>query len=118
MWTKRDTTEDMDLRGIFLQLWRPSKTAGSIYEAIEKSGRKDDTLFIILTDHGGIGHGHGGNDDKERLNSYIAVGKGLKSGKLESEDFHTATMAAVVLRALGVCQSDSCDFPVPEGYFA
>lgn len=89
-----------------------------IYEAIEKSGRKDDTLFIILTDHGGIGHSHGGNDDKERLNSYIAVGKGLKSGKLESEDFHTATMAAVVLRALGVCQSDSCDFPVPEGYFA
>lgn len=89
-----------------------------IYEAIEKSGRKDDTLFIILTDHGGIGHGHGGNNDKERLNSYIAVGKGLKSGKLESEDFHTATMAAVVLRALGVCQSDSCDFPVPEGYFA
>ena len=64
------------------------------------------------------GHGHGGNDDKERLNSYIAVGKGLKSGKLESEDFHTATMAAVVLRALGVCQSGSCDFPVPEGYFA
>lgn len=89
-----------------------------IYEAIEKSGRKDDTLFIILTDHGGIGHGHGGNDDSERLNSYIALGKGLKSGKLESEDFHTATMAAVVLRALGVCRSDSFDFPVPEGYFA
>ncbi len=89
-----------------------------IYEAIEKSGRKDDTLFIILTDHGGIGHGHGGNDDKERLNSYIAVGKGLKSGKLESEDFYTASMAAVVLRALGVRRSDSFDFPVPEGYFA
>mgnify|MGYP004519536497 FL=1 len=89
-----------------------------IYEAIEQSGRMDDTLFIILTDHGGIGHGHGGNDDKERLNSYIAVGKGLKSGKLESEDFHTATMAAVVLRALGVSQSDSYDFPVPECYFA
>ena len=52
-----------------------------IFEAAEKTGGLDDTLILIVTDHGGVGHGHGGNDDLEMLNSYIAAGDGLNAGE-------------------------------------
>lgn len=88
-----------------------------IFKAAEKTGGLDDTLILIVTDHGGIGHGHGGNDDLEMLNSYIAVGKGLKAGRYDNAEFRTATVASVACAALGAAQSKDYDFTVPADYF-
>ena len=89
-----------------------------IFEAAEKTGGLDDTLILIVTDHGGVGHGHGGNDDLEMLNSYIAAGDGLNAGEYKNPEFRTATVASVACAALGAAQSKDYDFTVPANFFA
>ena len=40
------------------------RDVGVVYDALESLGYLDDTLFVILTDHGGVGTNHGGTSGK------------------------------------------------------
>lgn len=73
---------------------------GKIYEAYEKAGILDETLFLLVTDHGGIRCGHGAYSDTERYIYFAATGKGIE--KSEIGTYYTMDMAAVVLYALGI----------------
>lgn len=73
---------------------------GRIYEAYEKAGILDETLFLVLTDHGGIRCGHGAYSDTERYIYFAATGKGIE--KSEVGTYYTMDLAAVVLYALGI----------------
>ncbi len=73
---------------------------GKIYEAYEKAGILDETLFLVVTDHGGIRCGHGAYSDTERYIYFAATGKGIE--KSEIGTYYTMDMAAVVLYALGI----------------
>lgn len=101
------------------------KLIGDVYSSIEKAGILDDTLFMVIADHGGTndekGKGsHGGWTDEEKYVTFAAVGKGIKSGELG--EMNIRDLAAIVLYAMGI---ESPDFDekgwtsqIPKGVFA
>lgn len=73
---------------------------GQIYDAYEKAGILDDTLFIVIADHGGIRNGHGGYTEEERFVFLGVAGQSVKHAEIP----HSATVdiAALVLYGLGL----------------
>ena len=52
----------------------------TIIEATKEAGTYDDTIFIVLSDHGGINKGHGSTSMAEMEAPLIFFGKGIKKG--------------------------------------
>lgn len=101
------------------------KLIGDVYFAIKGAGILDDTLFIVIADHGGTNDGkgkgsHGGWTDEEKYVTFAAVGKDINSG--EMGEMNIRDLAAVVLYAMGI---EAPDFDekgwtsqIPKGLFA
>ena len=51
-----------------------------IVKAVDDAGMTDETIFIITSDHGGIGTGHGGITMQEMETPFIIAGKNIKAG--------------------------------------
>lgn len=98
---------------------------GDIYAATEKAGISENTLFMVIADHGGTNNGdgkgsHGGWTDEEKYVTFASVGKGINRGEIS--DMNIRDLAAIVLYALGI---DAPDFDekgwtaqIPEGLFS
>ncbi len=81
------------------------KLIGDVYSAIESSDIVEDTLFMVIADHGGTndetGKGsHGGWTDEEKYVTFAAVGKDIRSG--EMGEMNIRDLAAVVLYSMGI----------------
>ncbi|MBQ6334548.1 MAG: alkaline phosphatase family protein [Erysipelotrichaceae bacterium] len=91
---------------------------GMIYEAYEKKGWAENTLFICVSDHGHtLKGGHGGESETEKLCT-LALGdkKGLlKQGS--SQTYISHDLASVVLFALKEVQPAWYDGMVPKDLF-
>ncbi|MCQ2463791.1 MAG: alkaline phosphatase family protein [Clostridia bacterium] len=91
----------------------------AIYEEYVKAGIADDTLFIVIADHGGVRNGHGGYEETEKYVYFAAIGDGLKKSEIKYAE--TRDIAATVLYALGldVPEYDEKGFTsqVPQGIF-
>ena len=92
---------------------------GAVLQAYRDAGIYDDTLFIVLADHGGIRNGHGGYTDEEKYVFFGVSGKGLVRSDIPFA--RTVDIAATVLYALGldVPETDPAGFAsqVPPGIF-
>lgn len=78
---------------------------GKIYDKLAEKRMLEDTLFMVIADHGGTPHGsHGGNTDAEKLVFFGAAGKTVKHGVIGEMDVRDS--AAIILYALGL--------PIPE----
>lgn len=90
------------------------------YEAVKEAGILEDTLFIMIADHGGFGTGHGGWTDEEKYVTFAAAGKGVQKGTIE--EMNIRDLAAVVLYALGIdapaFDEQGWTAQVPHGVFA
>ncbi len=51
-----------------------------IYEAYESRDLLDSTLFVVVTDHGGVGTEHGGDSAEESNVTFAAAGPGVEAG--------------------------------------
>ncbi len=101
------------------------KLIGDVYSAVKGAGILDDTLFMVIADHGGAndekGKGsHGGWTDEEKYVTFAAVGKDINSG--EMVEMNIRDLAAVVLYAMGI---EAPDFhekgwtsQLPKGLFS
>ena len=81
------------------------KLIGDVYSAVKGAGILDDTLFMVIADHGGTndetGKGsHGGWTDEEKYVTFAAVGKDINSGEIK--EMNIRDLAAVVLYAMGI----------------
>ena len=86
------------------QINKVDSMVGDIYTAIEDAGMKEDTLFMICTDHGGTpsnapGH-HDFWSDVEKYVSFAIVGKTVR--KTEIKNMNNRNIPAIVLYALGI----------------
>lgn len=90
---------------------------GQIYDALQKSGKADETLLIVSTDHGGTPAGsHGGNSYAER---YVFLGVKGKTTCVRSQiiDPEVRDVAAITAYALGVDPPETWTGIVPTGVF-
>lgn len=96
-----------------------------IYEATADAGILQDTLFMVIADHGGAnradGKGtHGGWSDEEKYVTFAAVGKTVRQGCVETMNIRD--LAAIVLYALGIempaFAEDGWTSQIPQGIFA
>ena len=76
-----------------------------IHKAAEDAGMLDETLFMVIADHGGTpfngsGAGHGGWTDAEKLVTFAAAGKSVQ--KAEIEVMNIRDLAAIVLYAFDI----------------
>ena len=81
------------------------KLLGNVYSAVKGAGILDDTLFMVIADHGGTNNGegkgtHGGWTDEEKYVTFAAVGKNIKSGEIK--EMNIRDLAAIVLYAMGI----------------
>lgn len=96
-----------------------------VYRAAQDAGMIDETLFIVIADHGGTnpgngqGGGHGGWTDGEKYVTFAATGKGVNNAQLEKMNIRD--LAAIVLYSFGI---DSPEFDeagwtsqIPDGLF-
>ncbi len=99
------------------------KLIGDVYSAAQEAGILEDTLFMVIADHGGTnenGKGsHGGWTDEEKYVTFGAVGKGVNRGEIETMNIRD--LAAIVLYAFGI---EAPDFnekgwtsQIPHGIF-
>jgi len=62
-------------------LTKLDKAVESIFAACEKAGiTRENSIFVITSDHGGINNGHGGMTMDEMETPFIILGKGVKKG--------------------------------------
>lgn len=69
---------------------------GIFIENMKKAGLYEDTYFMFLSDHGGIGYGHGGLSVDEMIVPWGIVGPKIQSGKMK-EPNNTVNTAATIL---------------------
>ena len=95
-----------------------------VYLATDEAGILDDTLFIVIADHGGTndedgrGH-HGGWTDEEKYVTFAMTGEGVKH--TEIQEMNIRDLSAIVLYALGIAMPDFDEggwtAQIPEGIF-
>lgn len=81
---------------------RMDTLVGRIMAATKKAGTYDETIFFIVSDHGGIGKGHGGDTMAEMEIPYIIFGKGVQKGKELTATYYQFDNAATVAHIFDV----------------
>lgn len=79
---------------------RTDKILGRVIKTIQRHDKFENTVLIVVTDHGGISKGHGGNSPQEINTPWLIMGKGIKKNhtiqtQVKNED--TALMMAKIL---------------------
>lgn len=75
---------------------------GTVLQGIKKAGIASSTLLIIMSDHGGVGYGHGGATLAEAEVAMILYGKGVKKGYQIKQQVYTYDLAASIAFALKI----------------
>jgi hypothetical protein len=73
-----------------------------IVDAVKQAGISDKTMIMIVGDHGGIFHSHGGNSYDELVTPIIFSGKGVKQNYHIQQQIYKYDVAADVAFALRV----------------
>ncbi len=78
---------------------------GDVYSAIKDAAILEDTLFMVIADHGGTNNGdgkgtHGGWTDEEKYVTFAAIGKDVISGEIK--EMNIRDLAAIILYAMGI----------------
>lgn len=75
---------------------------GEILQAARDAGIYEDTVFLLSSDHGGVGYGHGGNDPREMEIPFIVYGKNVKQNHILRIPINTFDTPATAVFALGL----------------
>lgn len=75
-----------------------------IVQAVQEAGMLDETIFVLTSDHGGIGHGHGGKTMLEMQSPFIITGKNVKSGLEFHESMVQYDVASTIAYVFGLEQ--------------
>ncbi len=75
---------------------------GNLLEATKAAGTYDETLFIISSDHGGVGTKHGGETLAEIEIPFLLLGPGIKKNFQIPHQVMTYDNAATVAYAFGL----------------
>jgi hypothetical protein len=91
---------------------------GNLIDALKENKMYDDTYFIIITDHGGVGFGHGGESMDEIEVPWIISGPGIINDRMIEQPVNTLDTAPTVAYILGLHQPDAWTGKSVLGAFA
>ncbi len=91
---------------------------GEIFDAVESKGLMQNSLFIVVADHGETTYGHGGQTPEESA-AVVAVAGHSVNQTILAEGVHNRDVAAIALHALGIAPPDDDAFvaTVPADLF-
>ncbi len=75
---------------------------GEIMAELKRQGHLENTMFIVSSDHGGQGFGHGNDSPLDRTIPWLAAGPGIKEGILIEGEIDTYDTGATAAYALGL----------------
>lgn len=77
---------------------------GKIINAVQEAGIADETVIILLADHGGIEKGHGGKTLQEVQVPFIISGAGIKKNHKITDSTIVYDAASTIAKILGLKQ--------------
>lgn len=89
---------------------------GDIYDAIDERDLMQNSLFIVVADHGETTNGHGGQTPEESA-AVLAIAGHSVNRMLLPESAHNRDVSAIALYALGIDKPEHFISAVPEGLF-
>ncbi|UBM59056.1 alkaline phosphatase family protein [Marinilongibacter aquaticus] len=91
---------------------------GRLVDKLKAEGLFADSHFLLFTDHGGIGNGHGGTSPNEMLVPWMISGPGIRKNEQLQSPNSNANTAAVVAHLFQIKELPaSCIGKVPSGIF-
>lgn len=84
------------------------EAVGKLVEQMKAEGLFEGTHFFFLTDHGGVGNGHGGVSKAEMIVPWGIVGPGIRRGHILTEVTDTINTAPTICRLFGVEKLPQC----------
>ncbi len=73
---------------------------GQVMQALRDAGMGDNTVFFVVSDHGGIGTGHGGKTIEETTVPWMVMGPGIAQGREITESVGVAQLAPTIAQLL------------------
>lgn len=89
---------DTQLRGVRAS----DRCLEKLVEAVAASPLAKDTVIIVSSDHGGLGHSHSGRHPEDRTIPWLVWGAGVRQGHRIQSEVTTVDTAATTLWALGL----------------
>ncbi len=77
---------------------------GSLMQTLQASGDLDETLIMVMADHGGHGRGHGTDLAEDMTVPWIVWGPGVRAGWQIEQEVRLMDVAPTLLYALGIPQ--------------
>lgn len=75
---------------------------GMVLKAVKDAGIEDESLIIVVADHGGIGYSHGGESWEEMTVPFILYGKHVKKGFEIQQQTYMYDIAPTIAYVLGI----------------
>lgn len=100
------------------QITATDALVGIVLDAIREAGVLDESLIILLSDHGGEGTSHGSAHPDCMTIFWGCYGPGVRQGGELENEVNIMDAAAVVVHALGLSVPDGWDAKVPKDVFA
>lgn len=91
-----------DSNGYYLSLKVLDKSLESIIQAVKDAGIYDKTIFIVTSDHGGIGKNHGGKSLQEMETPFVIYGCNIKKGFEINDSMMQFDIAATIAYIFGL----------------
>ena len=88
--------------GYYASVRKADSLIAGIIKATKDAGIFENTMFLVCSDHGGIGFGHGGESPAEMTIPFILFGKGIKKGYTIEEAVYQYDNAATAAYAMGL----------------
>ena len=79
---------------------------GELLAALDEAEIYDETHIIVISDHGGVGYGHGGESMAEIQVPWIIKGPGIIQNRLIEEPVNTMNTAPTIAYLFGLEQHD------------
>lgn len=80
---------------------RADRHVGRLLAALDAAAPREETLVLLLSDHGGLGYSHGGDTPEEIAIPWILAGGTVRPGRLE-RPISIADSAPTLARAMGL----------------
>ena len=105
-------------RAYLEQIAQHDRYVGAIVEAIRDAGLYEDSLILLVSDHGGHERTHGTRHPQDMTIVWGCRGPGISSGGELESAVHIVDTAAVVTHALGLPRPPAWEAKIPAGVLA